>query len=793
MISKCLLRIITVISLLWMLGVLSPQKSQAQVQGPQEIKWLSVGQLQEYFSNCGMEIEYGRRGRGPYLNTDQTDGLRWPAQWQYQDHNVGKALWIGTTNFKDPSNGITYPYKVISLGRGTMYTANGLYTANVGAVTFPVQFSLVGKFNYPTVIVDGNVATNLASTDLNSGNAGEDGVDPTLPCDRMIYNVTNTPIGITITRKVYNWSQQYNDNYFIYEWTFKNTGLTDNAGGKISPVETLQGVVFSFICRLDDAFEAYREGWTVNASDDYGRNTINDCIGQDATHTVSAPNDFRAMYSYFGPDSHASGVLDHIGCPDYSDGHILGGADFTGEMVLHADKSTTDPTDDPNQPTTTAFLASDNPLSTPTNTSQFNSTSMTQQYQQMMIVGHDLQTQAEQLGEDANGWPTTFADTWGGSGSLGASRGGYQGNQSFGPYTIPPGDSIRIVICEAIAGMSHEASAQVAKNWYNWYNKIGTTPPLPLPSKGPSWTPSGQNWTHPTWTIGGTTTDGDVYKNAWVFTGRDSLMQTFQRARANYNGGFNIAEPPPPPDKFVVSSGGDRIRLQWSTSAESSPHFNGYRIYRATTKTDTIFAEITGGELEKATLSTTAPVDPATGLRTLDDLTPVRGFNYFYYIQTKDDGSTNNVEPGVPLVSSEFYTMTNVAASLRRPFGGAAGSQNQYSLSAIRIVPNPYNISAKGIQYGTDILVADQLSFFNLPPICTIRIFNDVGQLIQTINHTNGSGDESWNAQSSSGQVVASGLYIAYFEVTQDYKDPQTQKLLYTKGESTYKKFIIIR
>ena len=456
MTSKCLLKIITMTSLLAVFIVVVPRRSQAQVQGAEEIKWLSVGQFQEYFSNCGMEIEYGRRGRGAYLNTDQTDGMRWPAQWQYQDHNVGKALWIGTTNFKDPSNGITYPYKVISLGRGTMYTANGTLAQNPGSVTFPVQFSLVGKFNYPAVIVDGNVATNLASTDLNSGIAGEDKIDPTLPCDRMIYNVTNTPVGITVSRKVYDWSQQYNDNYFIYEWTFKNTGLVDNAGGQISPVDTLHDVVFSFIYRLDDAFDAYREGWTVNASDDYGRNTINDCIGQDATHTVPSPNNFRAIYAYFGPDSHASGVLDHIGCPDYVDGHILGGSDFTGEMVLHADKSAVDTSDDPNEPSTTVFLASDNTINTPTNTSQFDATTMTQQYTQMMTSGHDAQTQAEQLGEDANGWPNVFADTWNGNGSLGASKGGYQSNQSFGPYTIPPGDSVRIVLCEAIAGISHD-------------------------------------------------------------------------------------------------------------------------------------------------------------------------------------------------------------------------------------------------------------------------------------------------------------------------------------------------
>jgi hypothetical protein len=776
MASKYLLRAATLASFFVVLGVIGSSRVCAQVTGPQETKWLSVGQLQQYFSNACMEIEYGLNGRGPFLNTDQDIGLRWPAQWLYQDHNVGKALWIGTSNFKDPSNGMTYPYKVLALGRGTLI---------MNSVVSPVQFSLVGKFNYPTVIVDGVTATNLATSDLNSGKAGEDAVDPTLPCDRMIFNQANTPIGITITRKVLNWAQQYNDNYYIYEWTFKNTGLTDNAGGRISPVETLHDVMFSFIYRFADDNDGYRTNWPgYAAGSNWGRNTINDCIGQDAAHTLAAPNNFRAIYTYYGPNSTSSGITDDIGGPS-TDGRGLGGAEFCGEMVLHADVSTTDKSDALNQPSTTQFLASDSPLNTQSATSPFQTTSMTQQYQ-MMTMGHPSQTQAEQIGEDVNGWPTAFASTWTGSTALGSSAGGYESQQSFGPYTIPPGDSINIVVCEAIAGISHPFSGEVARNWYNWYNngKSGSTQ-LRLPPSHPV------RWPNATWTAGGTTTDGDEYKNAWVFTGEDSLLQTFRRARTAYSnltqGIAPVPEPPLPPDKFVISSGGDRILLQWSTNAESAPHFNGYLLYRATTKTDTEFALIK--TIDKGDLAAVAPIDPASGLRTYADASPVRGFSYFYYVQTKDDGSTNNVEPGVPLVSSMFYTMTNTAASLRRPFGGANGN---YNLSAIRIVPNPYNISAKGIQYGTDNLVADQLSFFNLPPLCKISIFTEMGELIQTINHTNGSGDETWNSQTSSGQIVASGLYIAYFEVTQDYPLGSGNPI-YRKGDSIYKKFIIIR
>jgi hypothetical protein len=166
-------------------------------------------------------------------------------------------------------------------------------------------------------------------------------------------------------------------------------------------------------------------------------------------------------------------------------------------------------------------------------------------------------------------------------------------------------------------------------------------------------------------------------------------------------------------------------------------------------------------------------------------MTEQRGFNYFYYIQTKDNGSTNDIEPGVPLVSNMFYTLTNREAFLRRPAAA--------SLEEIRVVPNPYNIKAKSIQFGATLGIEDRLAFFGLPPNCVIKIFTEVGDLIQTINHVSGSGDELWDSKTSSNQLVVSGLYIAYFEVTQDTYDDQTGQLLFRKGENTFRKFIVIR
>ena len=651
-----------------------------------------------------------------------------------------KHLWIGTTNFADPSNGITYPYKVISLGRATLYS---------NSVVYPEEFRLIGRFNHPTVLVDDAIANDLDANDLNLG-AGEDKLDPTQPADRMIYNRANTPVGITIYRKVLSFTQQYNDNYYIYEYVFKNTGLIDNNGGKISPPQTLTGVVFDFRYRFADNNDGYAQGWGF-ANENYGKNTINDAIGQDVAHTLAAPNDFRATLAYYGPHNASTGVLDDIGGPDFQDGHIMGGTHFVGEAVLHADTSPRDTTNDVTQPTTTHFISSDGPIENIAPSSPFNAGIMTQQYQSM-TAGHPAQTHAEQVGEDANGWPSAFANTWGG---FGVSTGGYSNQQGFGPYTLAPGDSVRIVIAEAVAGINHDLNSEISRNWWTWYhtNSKSGNVALTLPN-------------------GSTTTDGNIYKNTWVFTGKDSLFQAFRRARANFSSGYQIPSPPPPPDRFTVSSGGDRITLQWSSSAESAPHFNGYQVYRAETKTDTTWQLIFS-------------CDKSNVVHSYDDKSPKRGFNYFYYIQTKDDGSTNNVQPGIPLVSSMFYTMTNTGASLQRPAGT--------SLTQIRVVPNPYNIRARGIQFGTDISIANQLAFFGLPPYCTIRIFTETGDLIQTINHTNGSGDERWNSLTSSGQIVVSGLYIAYFEVTQDYSDPQTNQVIFKKGQNIYRKFIVIR
>ena len=55
----------------------------------------------------------------------------------------------------------------------------------------------------------------------------------------------------------------------------------------------------------------------------------------------------------------------------------------------------------------------------------------------------------------------------------------------------------------------------------------------------------------------------------------------------------------------------------------------------------------------------------------------------------------------------------------------------------------------------------DKIAFYNIPGNCTISIYTELGELIKTIEHTDGSGDEFWYSVTSSNQIVVSGIYIA--------------------------------
>ena len=164
-------------------------------------RYIKVGSLQSHFSAYGSERAW---------NNTYYEGLIWPADYLYQDNSVIKRTWIATKNFTDDQG--------YSWGHYGVYLL--LSDNQIGTSIFPMELYQVAKFMPPTVYVDG--------TDINSFyNAQIDSVKSEIPSDRIVVNRVNTSMGLTMERRIFAFSQQYHDNYFIKVFTFTNTGNTD--------------------------------------------------------------------------------------------------------------------------------------------------------------------------------------------------------------------------------------------------------------------------------------------------------------------------------------------------------------------------------------------------------------------------------------------------------------------------------------------------------------------------------------------------------------------------------------
>lgn len=566
-------------------GLISPCLSQ-------EVRFLQIGSLQSWFRADGCEPVMGRT----LYSSEMIDGLQWPALYDNQDCQAAKGLWIGVKNYRDPaeSGGKNYKLKVIQCGPNMPNTVDFV----------PIDFTLTGRFPFPQISVDGRLDERL------NYNRKLDMIDPRLSCDQMINNRVNTSVGITIDRKIMAWTNPGHENYFIYDYTFTNSGNTDADPG-IEQQQTLEGVYFYYTFKYAMTKEAvlgFYSAW-LPFSSEWGMSMMLDTRGENP----AAGDEFRAVYSWLGKHSKWDGPGDNIGAPAYlSDGH-LGAAQYAGVVTLHADRSAEDHANDPWQPRTTTYIDSDDNILSAYNIS--DSTQMAAQYA-AMTAGHAAIRHADAVGDG-------FADLFK------QQVGGYLHAVGYGPYTLKPGQSIQIIMAEAVSGLSREQCYIIGERW------LQERKPYILPNNSQ-------------------TQDRNEYKNKWVYTGRDSLFQTFRQARGNYRSGFTIPLPPPPPNKFIITSAWDRISLEWSDESEADPLFAGYQVYRYINQmqlknSEKIF------ECGKGTAHQQI-------VHKFDDVTAMRGLSYNYYILALNDGSNNS---GIPLPSSLFYTLSVEPAYLR--------------------------------------------------------------------------------------------------------------------------------
>lgn len=654
-------------------------------------KWLSAGSLHNWYSEVGNECEECGFVR------EQQDGLRWPGIYRRRDSQAAKGLWIGATNVQDDIGG-SWDVRVVHVGP----------RVSGGGEFFPTRFELVTKRELPPVFVDGALSEPEASMVV-------DRVDPDQLPDAMIIQESNTLLGITLERRIMQFSDAQHDNYHLTEYTLTNTGNTDD-DAEIELNQTVAGLVLYLQWRWSVANETR---YVIGNGTGWGLNAMLDTRG-DGVKPDPPGQQYRAQIAWHGKFP-AFTAYDNIGGPilpqalpatniaDTDTLGRLGASQFVGAVTLHADVSATDNTDDPGQPFTTDWIGSDEPFTS--NNDAFNPAKMQAEYD-LMTRGHRPSRHADVV--EPSGLQGLLNPT--GNPALG-TPGGFSNANGYGPYTLAPGESVRIVVAEAAAGLSREANAVIGRA----FNQSGANSQALLDWAGESKT-----------------------KNEWVFTSRDSLFKTFGLATANFESGYTLPDVPASPQFLDVNGGGDRISVSWEAYGdESSP--DAWEVYRAQGRFDSTY---------------TLVYEAGPSETTFDDTTPIRGIDYYYYVVSRVGNKR----------SSRYFAQTYTPTRLKRPAGE--------SLSDVRIVPNPFNISSNPqIRFPDQ---TDKLAFFNIPGLCTIEIYTELGELVDRIEHTDGSGDEFWDHTTSSRQIVVSGIYIAVITDT-------------NTGERVIKKFVIIR
>lgn len=724
-----------------------------------DIKWMRYGGYQAKVASTGDMgegglgwaqsgyIPYNGFGTFDYEGFEQGDGV-------FSSH----AWYLEARNWTD-ENGTIWPYKMTGCGQ---WNSDEEFTVMPVEDAQGYQIHQYVRYAPPQVIVDGIIVTDPFPFD------DADHVDPDrLPGSAyaMLESWANTDMGITLHQKVYCWAHDKHDDYFIYDWTFINTGNVDRDAEIELPNQTLDSLFF------------------------FRQERPNNWGAWESAYGEEPGDSLRIMYDY--PVTSTASAYDLFGYPDHPGTGFLQIPISVGTAILHIDRSATDKSDWPAQPRMWATTNCDLPpfLLAPNSMSESNWILAYETMRDGFInyldwpmpeypnqwEGMHKSMRFDELGlldplDHAYTWPA-LAHDW-----------------SAGPYTLGPGDSLRFVFALLTGALSPEKAWEVGAAW-----EAGTADDLWPESE---W-PGGDYGLPAQFDSPQVAADAnDLAKDAWVYSARDTLFRNASFAQWNLRNDFSAPIPPAAPSVEVTSSA-NSILIEWGNESESYPgyeDFAGYRVYRAIGNPDPrrheneligvweLIFECGDGTGNALTYS-------------YEDTEAIRGTAYYYYVAAFDDGSANgpdadNPGGGEPLESGRYLNRTTEPANLTRPPGK--------SLSDVRVVPNPYNWGSRAIQFpGED----DKIMFYDIPPYCTIKIFTESGDLVKTFNHDDGSGDQIWGIKeeeasfstTSTGQIIVSGVYIAYIVVTEDYQDPVTDELLYEKGESTTVKFVVVR
>jgi hypothetical protein len=779
-------------------------------------KWIRQSEMQPRISAAGDQSEtmYGDFQTCWYFDGAMDDRAGFPEDGWIRSWIRNSGARFGCRNWWNPATGSILPIK---LG-GAPY---GL--ANHSIVQFAVpdenMVSIHAYYRYhpPAIIVD----------DLPIETTFPRGGDHYAPervwgtADVMVESHIRNWLGLDIYQRVLSWVSHHHNQYVIYDWTIVNSGNIDlddtleREGYALDSLYFMRQLEMTVLSENERKAEWYT--WTGVYPD-----------GETPRDSV------RCLISYGdidwerggGPNWQGDGLGCFVWTRDYLDDASSGGEAFLyvpqspdvamgpGPNAESGDVENHPETDDITQPRSHGRWGPDDlefknhsndqpPESWPT---VYNS----------MIYGEKGDPVYSPLVEYMTGtYPNTYHPVppdmrgyvrWNDQTAENSAVFWHAvGMTSMGPFHLDYGDSIRIVWADCGGRLSEQTSWEVGHRWKDSsitfvtqsgdtldINDISLTAPhLPNQTDTIHIPPVYRN--NPTrWQDDGYACDrANLIKDMYVYSTVDSVIRHAINAQWNFDHDYIVPVPPPPPS-IEIRSLADQIAVRWwyEEAADAPSDLAGFKIYRSVGRAGPVLANEgvlgvwnlifqcggsnPGGDVD---YSSTIVYEYA-------DSTAIRGENYYYYVAAFDDGTQPEAPGGDVTGTTEVlesgrwqnYTFGVIgAASLKRH--GAA------DLSNVRVVPNPYNVASPNMMYQGE----EKINFFNLTGNCTIRIYTLTGDLITTIEHTDGSGDEPWDNPTRElyqltdlGQRVVSGLYIAHIV------DNDTD-------ESTNVKFVIIR
>ncbi len=704
-------------------------------------QWLKVGKLHVKVWDNGHESQ-----------ANGNDFASYYFYHAYRNWHRGSSLRMGARDFTD-QNGVYWPVKLAGMAHDVADEVVNMFPREDAEF---LTFRRYTRYALPTIKVDG-----FFMNDPFPQAGDEVAPDKILgTADMMFESHIGTWMGVDIHQRVLVWSQRNHDDYAIYDMTLTNTGNVD----RDEEIELPDNTLLDFYFLREAQFFVNREEveWM----------TWDGCRPGEP---------LRIMYSY--PARQSGHSWDRFG--GAREWGCLRGPIFGGEVVVNVPTSVDNPTNDQSKPNVHYVRGPDDLA--------FSHSSETKGPSDHILV-YDVMQQGYNVVRGTPYMEGTYPGTL--HDMPHDERGGkflddddwwfwheVVGNSS-GPYPeIKIGESLRFVWAYVGGSISPEMAWIKGGEWINGTieppegNVLGVSDNLPKQYKN-----------HPD--LYATDALASEYynwaKDCWIMTGKDSLFQNGINAVKNFQNDYNVPTGPPPPS-IEVNSKPDKIEINWGSESETASDFAGYRVFRAEGRPGLNYNIYYDREYhpEYSWKMIFECGDGTANALTHShaDATADRAKAYFYYVIAFDDGIGNIADVNgkiESLESGESLNMTTRAAYLTRAPGA--------KLSDIRVVPNPFNIGAEELQYPGEEL---KIMFLDVPGYCTIKIYSESGDLVQTLEHTDGSGDQSWgdigdeHLVTETGQVIVSGIYIAVIE--ENNADGTST------GNTHFVKFVIVR